>query len=256
MTSEFVFDVTTDSFESSVLARSQLTPVLLDFWADWCGPCKTLRPVLDKLAEEYGGAFVLGAVDTEKEQQLAYAFQVQSIPFCVLLVGGKPVNAFQGALPEAEVRKFLADNGIEPAAAAAEQGGEEAPPEHPVEVARAALFRGDWESAKAALTGLPEEDERAGEAARITAGLSIFSTDLSGDEAPAADAARRGRDAFAAGQVAAAAEAWFESLEHDRAWREQLARRAIVMAFEVLSVNDAGREYVREMRSRLATLLY
>src|SRR5688572_5799758 len=98
MVSPHVFEVTADTFPTEVLERSRTVPVLLDFWAEWCGPCKTLTPILEQAARDYGGAFVLGKVDTEREQELAYAFQVQSIPFVVLMKGRKPVDAFAGAV--------------------------------------------------------------------------------------------------------------------------------------------------------------
>ena len=111
-----VIDVTTETFETEVLQRSLQTPVLVDFWATWCGPCKSLGPVLEKLAGEYGGAFVLAKVDVDKEQQVAAAFQIRSVPTVFLLVGGQPVDAFQGALPEGQLRQFLQQHGIEPLA--------------------------------------------------------------------------------------------------------------------------------------------
>ncbi len=252
--SEFVFDVKTAEFETAVVARSQQVPILLDFWAEWCGPCKTLKPVLEQLAEEYGGAFLLGAVDTEVEQELAYAFQVQSIPFCVLLSGGRPVDGFQGALPEAEVRKFLAAAGIEPRAAAPADAPAE--PEKPLDVARHALMDGQWQAAKEALASIPEEDDAIAAAKRMLDGFEVFESSIDAAESSAADSVARGRDLFLGKQYVAAVEAWIESIEQDRGWRNGLARRAAVMAFEVLGVNDAGRDVVREMRARMATLLY
>ena len=102
-----MIDVTIENFEADVIAASQTTPVLVDFWADWCGPCKSLGPVLEKLETAYNGRFKLVKVNADTEQQLAGAFGVKSLPTCILLMGGRPVDGFMGALPEGKVREFL-----------------------------------------------------------------------------------------------------------------------------------------------------
>lgn len=102
-----MIDVTMQNFEADVIAASQTTPVLVDFWADWCGPCKSLGPVLEKLEVAYEGRFQLVKINADTEQQLAGAFGVKSLPTCILLMGGRPVDGFMGALPEGKVREFL-----------------------------------------------------------------------------------------------------------------------------------------------------
>lgn len=102
-----MIDITIQNFEAEVIAASMNTPVLVDFWAPWCGPCKSLGPVLEKLEEDYAGRFTLAKVNSDDEQQLAQAFGVRSIPTCVLMMGGKPVDGFMGALPAGQVRAFL-----------------------------------------------------------------------------------------------------------------------------------------------------
>jgi len=102
-----MMDVTMENFEADVIAASQTTPVLVDFWADWCGPCKSLGPVLEKLEADYQGRFKLVKINADTEQQLAGAFGVKSLPTCILLMGGRPVDGFMGALPEGKVREFL-----------------------------------------------------------------------------------------------------------------------------------------------------
>jgi len=104
-------DITRKNFEAELVNASLTVPVLLDIWAEWCGPCKSLGPVLEKLETEYAGRFKLAKLDADAEpeiaQQLSQMFGVRSIPFCVMWLGGQPVDGFVGALPEAEVRKFL-----------------------------------------------------------------------------------------------------------------------------------------------------
>jgi putative thioredoxin len=105
--SEYVFDVTEAAFETDVLERSRTVPVVMDLWAEWCGPCKQLSPVLEKLAEEAAGAWVLAKVDVDANPQLSAALQVQSIPMVLAVIGGQLVPGFLGALPEAQVRQWL-----------------------------------------------------------------------------------------------------------------------------------------------------
>ncbi|HTU08306.1 MAG TPA: tetratricopeptide repeat protein [Trebonia sp.] len=105
--SAFVIDVTEETFNTEVAARSRTTPVIVDLWADWCGPCKQLSPVLEKLANEAAGAWILARIDVDANPRLAQAFQAQSIPMVVAIVGGQMVDAFLGAMPESQVRQWL-----------------------------------------------------------------------------------------------------------------------------------------------------
>jgi putative thioredoxin len=100
-------DVTLETFETDVLQQSLQTPVLIDFWATWCGPCRTLGPILEKLEADYKGRFVLAKVDSDRERELSQAFGVRSIPTVILMKGGQPVDGFVGALPEGQIRKLL-----------------------------------------------------------------------------------------------------------------------------------------------------
>ena len=102
-----VIDVTEETFNAEVVERSRTTPVIIDLWADWCGPCKQLSPVLEKLAVEADGAWVLAKVDIDANPQLRAALQVQSIPMVMAVVGGQVVDGFLGAMPEAQVRQWL-----------------------------------------------------------------------------------------------------------------------------------------------------
>ena len=99
--------VTVENFDAEVIEASAHTPVLVDFWAPWCGPCKVIGPLLEKIEAEYAGRFKLVKIDSDQEQELSQAFGIRSIPTCILLSGGKPVDGFTGALPEGQVKAFL-----------------------------------------------------------------------------------------------------------------------------------------------------
>jgi putative thioredoxin len=102
-----MMDVTIQNFEAEVIEASMTTPVLVDFWAPWCAPCKSLGPVLEKVEIAYQGRFQLVKINSDEEQQLAQAFGIKSLPTCVLLINGQPVDGFMGALPEGQVKQFL-----------------------------------------------------------------------------------------------------------------------------------------------------
>ncbi|MBT8165827.1 MAG: thioredoxin [Acidimicrobiia bacterium] len=107
MPGEHVKEINAPDFGAAVLQRSHDLPVVVDFWAEWCGPCRTLGPLLERLAEEYDGAFELVKVDVDANQALAQQFGVQGIPYVMAFRGGQPVNEFTGALPESQVRAWL-----------------------------------------------------------------------------------------------------------------------------------------------------
>lgn len=102
-----MINVTAENFDAEVIAASMQFPVLLDFWAPWCEPCKTIGPLLEQLEEDYDGRFKLVKIDADQEQELCQAFGIRSIPTCVLMVDGKPLDGFQGAMPKGKIKEFL-----------------------------------------------------------------------------------------------------------------------------------------------------
>jgi putative thioredoxin len=159
--SRFVLDVTEQTFQADVLERSLQVPVVVDLWATWCGPCKQLSPVLERLAEAGNGAWILAKIDIDANPRIAQAFGVQSIPMVIAVVGGQPVDAFNGALPEPQVRQWISGlldalRDRMPAIREAEAGagGDGALVEEPDDprftAAEEALDRGDYAAAEAA----------------------------------------------------------------------------------------------------------
>lgn len=163
-----VLDITDQTFEQAA-QLSTVVPVVIDLWADWCQPCKTLGPILEKVTRDLGGKLVLGKVDVDANPGLAQAFQAQSIPTVVALVGGRPVPLFQGAIPEDQVREFFsrllelaAQQGVNGRVNAPELSGETdegtEPQEEPVPPAHReaveALERGDYAAAVEAYEGV------------------------------------------------------------------------------------------------------
>jgi putative thioredoxin len=272
------FDVTEADFRQTVLERSLDVPVLLDCWAPWCGPCRNLKPVLEKLVRDYGGSFVLAKLNTDEAPQISAALQIRSIPLVVLFIGGKPVDQFMGALPESKVREFLdkhiseqvsevealrAEAAAEPDPAIAEALLREAlqfEPGHTevaLDLAAKLVDRGAFDDAAALLGGIPAE-RRADRHAALLKRIELAKHRPEGD--PRALAARiaanpkdfEARFALAAlhvyaGDFNAAFDELLEVVLRDKAeWREK-ARLKLVEWFEVCPDAAAvgrGRRYL------------
>lgn len=284
--SPHVFDATAATFEVDVIRASLETPVLVDFWATWCGPCKTLGPILEKLAGEYGGAFRLAKVDVDKEQELSAAFQIRSVPTVMLVKGGQLVDGFPGALPEGELRQFLAAHGIEPIAGGegeVDAATEAAPldphaevvrlrklvedeadkPEHRLDLALALLATGAAGEAEQLLDALPANlstDERAVKA-RARLGFAGLLKDAPPREtleaAIAADPgdlkARHllGVHELVSGDAAAGLEHFMEMLRRDRGYENGLPRTSLIDAFRILDDEDLVSKVRRQMSALL-----
>lgn len=195
--SDYVVDVDEANFQEIVLPASMQVPVVVDFWAAWCEPCKQLSPILERLAEEYAGRWILAKMDVDANPSLAGAVGVQSLPTVMAVVGGQPIPMFTGALPEPQVRQFIdelllvaEEAGISGVVALRGEDGEESDeaPGEPGEAspyrfptALAALVRGDVEAAEAlytqALLDYPGDPEALQGMARIALLKRVYELD-------------------------------------------------------------------------------
>lgn len=283
--SPYVFDATAATFEETVIRKSLETPVLVDFWATWCGPCKTLGPVLEKLAADYHGAFVLAKVDVDKEQELAAAFQIRSVPTIAVVKDGQVLGAIPGALPEGQLREMLKQVGIEPAAPTEDQAPEAAPApldphqevlrlrkevetepskdEHKLDLALALLQIGAAAEAEQLLDKLPANlatDDRAIKA-RAKLGFSALLKDAPPAEVLEAAIAANPDDLRArhllgvrqlvAGDAEAGLTQFIEMLKRDKTYSDGLARKSLIDAFRVLDDEDLISRFRRQMSALL-----
>lgn len=279
-----VFDATTATFEDEVLQKSMQMPVLVDFWATWCGPCKTLGPILEKLAGEYNGAFRLAKVDVDKEQEIAAAFQIRSVPTVFLVKGGQIVDGFPGAVPEGQLREFLKRHGVEPGEAANDEAAADSAPLDPhaqvvalrkaidtepekaelkLDLALALLKTGAATEAETLLDALPANlatDERAVRA-RSRLEFAALAKDAPPVEVLEAAIASNPDDLRArhllgvqllmVGKAQSALEQFLEMLRRDRSYQEGLPKKTLIDAFRVVEDEDLVGQYRRKMASLL-----
>ncbi len=270
-----VIDVTAETFQAEVVDRSRQVPVVIDLWATWCEPCKQLSPILEKLAAESGGRWVLAKVDVDAEQQIAAAFAVQSIPAVFAVIAGQPVPLFQGAYPEAQVRQIIdellrvaAEQGVAgrlgdvPAEAAEVVGDSTAEVEEALdprfEPAFTAIEEGDWDAAerayRAVLASTPgDADAEAGLALvrlyRRSESTTAVGEPVAGDRASLLAAA----DAAALVGEWAAALAWGIDAVRASAADERDDARARVLDYFLLAGDDPA---VPPARRALAAALF
>lgn len=281
--SPHVFDATEANFETEVIQASLTTPVLVDFWAAWCGPCKQLAPVLEKIVAGYAGALKLAKVDTDAQQQLAAVFGIRSLPTVVLVKDGQMVDGFMGALPEGQVREFLARHLAAPAEqapAAPIPAVAEKPeaaiarlrkqitaapdkPELKLDLALALMQSGQADAAQVELDALPANLAEDAKAKRLRNQLD-FARVLKNAPDMAALRARLAADPndhaardllgvrlLLDGDAAAGLDEFLHILRSARDWNDGAAKQRLIAAFSVLEDEDLVGAYRRRMASLL-----
>jgi putative thioredoxin len=284
--SAHVFDATEQNFETDVIRASLTTPVLVDFWAAWCGPCKALTPILEKVVASYAGKLKLAKVDTDAQGQLAAVFGIRSLPTVVLVKDGQMVDGFMGALPESAVREFL-DRHIGAVEAAAEEepaAETAAPPETPeqaiarvqqelaqapdkaelkIDLALAYMRAGLADAALAELDALPAnlaEDAKAkrvryqldfARALKDAPDLTTLRARLAQDPADHAARDLLGVRLVIEGDAAAGLEEFLHILRTQRNWNDGQAKKRLIAAFNTLDDADLVGTYRRRMASLL-----
>ncbi len=279
--SEFIIDVTPENFAAVILDGSRRMPVLVDFWAPWCEPCKTLLPLLEKLAVEYRGKFLLAKVNVDEQQQIAAQFGVRSVPTVKLVIDGALADEFTGALPESELRAFLdrhmeteADRIIASAHAAYHQGHaaeaeailREGMTLEPVDfrvhltLAEVCAMEGRKSEAEQILASLPADVAMEPHAQALRARLAfadyaagapaidVLEQTIAAD--PKASAARHQLAArlVLSGDMEGALKQLLELLRRDRGYGDDAARKAMLQIFDMLgSDNELAGRYRRQM---------
>ena len=284
--SAYIHNVGAQDFQALVIENSYKQPVLVDFWADWCEPCKSLAPVLSKLAEEYNGKFILAKVDTEKEQELAAHFGVKSLPTMKVIVNGQIAGERVGAIPESEIRALIdpliiseSDKVMAAAMAAQDEGrtqdaldlmnqalaNDPASIDLKINIAKLVLLQGDMKSASALLDSLSDEDSKNEEAVKLRAKINMASQledlpPMEQIEQSLADNPKdlealldKSRHLSASGLYEQAMEILLQIMTIDRQFQDHAGRKGLLALFDMLG---GEQEAVQKYRRKLFTLLH
>jgi putative thioredoxin len=282
----FIQTVTEANFDQAVISASYECPILVDFWADWCQPCKVLMPILSSLAEQYNGKFILAKVNTEEHQALAAANGIRSLPTVRLYIDGEAVDEFMGALPEEKIRDFLdqhipnetditalqalelaAEGEVEQAITLLNQAAEREPDNDNIRLAQAkiAFAVGDFEQTRTIIDSLPLEMQNEVDVCAIKAQLNLAAK-LS--VAPPADALQQRLDAnpndsearyllamraIEAGDYEAALQLLLILMQKDRAYQDDAARQTMLDVFDLLGGEG---QLVTRYRGKMFNLLH
>jgi putative thioredoxin len=284
--SAYIHNVGAQDFQALVIENSYKQPVLVDFWADWCEPCKSLAPVLAKLAEEYKGKFILAKVDTEKEKELAAHFGIKSLPTMKVIFNGQIAGERVGAVPESEIRALIdplivteADKVMDAAMAAQDEGrtqdaldlmnqalaNDPANLELKINIAKLVMHQGDMKSASALLDSLNEEESKNEEAVKLRAKINMASQleglpSMEQIEQRLADNPKdlealldKSHHLSASGLYAEAMEILIQIMIIDRQFQDDAGRKGLLAIFDMLGGEHAD---VQKYRRKLFTLLH